>query len=54
MALAPMQDFLGLDSEARMNIPGVADGNWKWRMKEEALTTVLSDEIKRITKLYGR
>ena len=54
MALAPMQDFFGLDSEARMNIPGVADGNWKWRMKEEALTTVLSDEIKRITKLYGR
>ena len=54
MALAPMQDFLGLDSEARMNTPGVAAGNWKWRMKEEDLTTVLSDEIKRISKLYGR
>lgn len=54
MALAPMQDFLGLGSESRINIPGVPGGNWKWRMKEEDLTKELSDEIKRITKLYGR
>ena len=37
-----------------MNTPGVAAGNWKWRMKDGDLTTVLSDEIRRITKLYGR
>ena len=54
MAIAPMQDFLGLGSEARINIPGIASGNWQWRMKEEDLTTNLSDEIRRITKLYGR
>lgn len=54
MALAPMQDFFGLGSESRINIPGTSSGNWKWRMKEEDLTTELSDEIKRITKLYGR
>ena len=49
-----MQDFLGLGSDARINIPGIASGNWQWRMKEEDLTTNLSDEIRRITKLYGR
>ena len=54
MAIAPMQDFLGLGSDARINIPGIASGNWQWRMKEEDLTTNLSDEIRRITKLYGR
>ncbi len=32
-AIAPMQDILGLGSEARMNLPGAPSGNWKWRMK---------------------
>jgi len=34
LAVAPMQDLLGLDSQARMNTPGVARGNWGWRMRE--------------------
>ncbi len=33
-AIAPMQDFLGLGSEARLNTPGRADGNWGWRLRE--------------------
>ena len=30
--IIPMQDILGLDDEARMNIPGTALGNWQWRL----------------------
>lgn len=33
-AIAPMQDFLGLDSDARLNTPGAADGNWAWRLSD--------------------
>ncbi len=36
-AIAPMQDLLGLGSEARMNVPGVATGNWRWRLRETDL-----------------
>ena len=32
LAVAPMQDFLGLGSEARLNIPGTTLNNWRWRM----------------------
>ena len=35
--ILPVQDVLGLDDEARINVPGVADGNWTWRMTEGQL-----------------
>lgn len=35
--IIPMQDVLGLDSRARMNVPGQADGNWDWRMTRQQL-----------------
>ncbi|KXG78101.1 4-alpha-glucanotransferase [Thermotalea metallivorans] len=54
LAIAPMQDFLGLGSEARMNIPSTIGGNWQWRMKKEDLTKTLAEKIFQITKLYGR
>jgi len=38
VAVAPMQDFLGLGSEARMNTPGTTRNNWRWRLQPEALT----------------
>ena len=41
LAIAPMQDFLGLGSEARVNVPGTCGGNWRWR----ALDTQLSGEV---------
>lgn len=31
IAVAPLQDLLGLGTEARMNVPGTPDGNWRWR-----------------------
>ncbi|HIE53978.1 MAG TPA: 4-alpha-glucanotransferase [Chromatiaceae bacterium] len=38
LAMVPLQDFLGLGSEARMNVPGVAEGNWRWKFHWEQLS----------------
>jgi 4-alpha-glucanotransferase len=37
LAIAPLQDVLNLGREARMNVPGRATGNWRWRYTEEML-----------------
>ena len=50
----PMQDFLDLGGEARMNFPGKPSGNWTWRMRNDALTPALAEKINKLTKLYGR
>ncbi len=54
IALFPMQDLLGLGSESTMNCPGTTDGNWQWRMKEDALDTLLEEDLMKMTRLYGR
>lgn len=54
LAIAPMQDFLGLDNEARMNTPSTLGNNWIWRMDKEVLTDNLAIKIAEITKIYGR
>ena len=54
VAIAPMQDFLGLGNEARMNLPSTVGSNWKWRMKKETLNNALSGKIYELTKRYGR
>ena len=54
MAISPVQDFLGLGSEARINTPGVAAGNWQWRLKHGVLTDELADRIAKLTKVYSR
>jgi 4-alpha-glucanotransferase len=53
-ALAPMQDLLGLGTEARMNFPSRLGGNWEWRMASGALTDDLRDKIKELNFLYAR
>ncbi|BAY21292.1 4-alpha-glucanotransferase [Calothrix sp. NIES-2100] len=53
-AIIPLQDVLGLGTEARMNFPSVAEGNWGWRYQKEALTEELSQKLKLLTTLYGR
>ncbi len=50
----PMQDILGLDSRARMNFPGKAEGNWLWRYLHEQLTEEVRDRLADLTALYGR
>ena len=52
--IIPMQDWLGLDNSARMNVPGTVDVNWSWRLKKGQVTEELGKEICSMTKLYGR
>jgi 4-alpha-glucanotransferase len=54
LAVIPMQDYLGLGSEARINIPSTQGNNWKWRMKKDAFTEALAGRIREMCKLYGR
>lgn len=55
IAILPLQDVLGLDNSARMNIPGTATGNWGWRYHDpELLNPSLSDRLLQITQLYSR
>lgn len=53
-AIIPMQDYLGLDERARINIPSTLGNNWKWRMKKGACTKQLASRIYALNKLYGR
>lgn len=53
-AIFPLQDVLGLGSEARMNSPGQPSGNWTWRYHTDALTDQLSDRLRTLTETYGR
>ncbi len=52
--IIPLQDWLELGSEARMNVPSTACGNWVWRLREDMLTQELSQKIADITRLYSR
>jgi 4-alpha-glucanotransferase len=53
-AIAPMQDILGLGSDARMNLPGTSSGNWKWRMKPGAVTQELATRLMEMANIYDR
>jgi 4-alpha-glucanotransferase len=53
-ALAPLQDFLSLDNEARMNYPGRPSGNWTWRMPSKVWSEALEDRIRELNMLYSR
>lgn len=52
--IIPMQDYLGLGSEARINIPSTLGINWKWRMLPDAFGEELAAKIRNMTKLYSR
>jgi 4-alpha-glucanotransferase len=45
LALAPLQDVLGLDSDSRMNTPSRSDGNWGWRFQPGVLTKELAEKL---------
>ncbi len=53
-AIIPLQDVLGLGSEARMNIPGKPEGNWCWRFTPGMLTEGIKVTLKELTALSGR
>ncbi len=50
----PVQDVLGLGSEARMNTPGKGAGNWGWRYRKGALKPVHAERLRRLAALYER
>ena len=54
LAVLPMQDLLGLGSEARMNTPGTASGNWVWRFAWSDVPASLAARCLRHNELYGR
>lgn len=54
VAIIPVQDLLGLGSEARMNLPSRATGNWTWRLRSGALTGALAERLRELTEIYGR
>ncbi|MDP9258526.1 MAG: 4-alpha-glucanotransferase [Actinomycetota bacterium] len=54
LSIVPAQDVLGLGSEARMNRPGVSDGNWRWRLEQGALTDALAARLREATARGGR
>ena len=52
--IIPMQDYLGLGTEARINIPSTLGTNWKWRMLPGQFTEELAEQMKDMARLYGR
>jgi hypothetical protein len=54
LAVVPMQDLLALDDAHRMNIPGVAEGNWNWRFQWDQIGDELPGRLTHLVKLFGR
>jgi 4-alpha-glucanotransferase len=53
-AVVPLQDILALGPEARMNVPGRADGNWAWRAPKDAFRTEVAARLLHLAELTGR
>jgi 4-alpha-glucanotransferase len=53
-AIVPMQDYLGLGTEARMNVPSTTGNNWNWRMQEDQLRPDLASKLRELNRTYGR
>jgi len=53
-AIVPLQDLLGLGTEARMNLPNTTSGNWSWRFASGVLTDEIAIRLRNMTDLYGR
>ena len=54
LAIAPLQDVLNLGGSARMNVPGQAAGNWRWRLTKDLLSTSAFDWLAELTKNSNR
>lgn len=54
IAIIPMQDLLGLDATARMNIPGTVGNNWNWKMTDEQIKSVNIEEYALMNQLFNR
>ena len=54
IAITPMQDLLGLGTEARMNYPSTTEGNWRWRMDDGAASSDLAEKLAGLNRRTGR
>ena len=54
LAVVPVQDVLGLGSEARMNVPSEANGSWTWRLPRGALTAELAGKLAQLVTITDR
>ena len=54
LAIAPLQDYLGLGSEARLNTPGQPEDNWHWRVDESALDLADTGWVAPLVRETGR
>jgi len=54
LAIAPLQDLLNLGAEARMNLPGSVEGNWRWRCTDEMLSRPVLDRLRGLTTSSNR
>ena len=54
LAIAPLQDLLNLGSEARMNVPGRAEGNWRWRAPKTCCRLRRSSALRELTEASNR
>jgi 4-alpha-glucanotransferase len=52
--ILPIQDFLGLGAESRMNVPSTTGGNWEWRLLPGQITPALVERLREMTEIYGR
>lgn len=50
----PVQDVLGLDDAHRMNVPGTAEGNWRWRLRPGQLSALHEKKLRELAHVYGR
>ena len=54
LAIVPLQDVLGLGSSARMNTPGRAEGQWRWRCTDAAFIDAGWERLSKLTEEAGR
>jgi len=54
LAIVPMQDFLGLGSEARLNIPGTTLNNWRWRVSDKQLSPEFCESVSQMVAESSR
>src|SRR5581483_6720589 len=54
LAIVPVQDVLSLDTDARMNFPGRAEGNWAWRLRHDQLRDEHADRLRHLSTTFGR
>jgi 4-alpha-glucanotransferase len=54
LVVVPLQDFLGLGSGSRMNVPGTTSNNWRWRLEENTLNPAVTEEIRQRVEKSSR